>query len=322
MSLCPLALAPGLSDGPVAFGGGMLVGLIAVAGLLRATAARRALTEPRTPAEPCAPEAPPVPEPTRVPESLPAQAPGADSAEAAALRIGILGPMTINGQAGGLAPAQSQLLLALALAGTSGLSNRQLCERLGADPGHPKPADSLRQLIARTRRQLGRASDGREWIEHRSQGQYALHPDARSDWLEFTALTDLGLRARDPDLLAQALSTVRGEPFAGCYYWWIDSALVETARGQIVAAADVLAEISLARQEPAAAARAARLGLTADLSAERLWRALMRAEHATGNLAGVRETWLRCQNAVAEIAADGQPDVATRELYRSLVDIA
>ncbi|HEX9033525.1 MAG TPA: hypothetical protein VF834_16920 [Streptosporangiaceae bacterium] len=316
-----------MPDGPLAFGGGMLLGLVAATGLWRVTQARHAPVEPGTPEEPRTPERPRAPEAARTPEQprtpevLPAEEPAAESADRAGLRIGVLGPMTINGHAGGLAPAQSQLILALALAGSAGLSNRQLCERLGADPAHPKPADSLRQLIARTRRQLGRASDGREWIEHRGHGQYALHPDARTDWLEFVALTDDGLGARDPGLLAQALAAVRGEPFAGCYYWWIDSATVEAARGRIVTAAEVLAEISLARLEPAEAARASRLGLAADSSAEQLWRALMRAEHAAGNLAGVRETWIRCRHAVAEIAADGQPDTATRELYRSLVDI-
>ena len=78
-------------------------------------------------------------------------------AQAGTLRIGILGSFTVNGAAGALLPAQSQLILALALNGPVGLSNPQLGYLLGADPDHPKPSDSLRQLIARTRRQLGPA---------------------------------------------------------------------------------------------------------------------------------------------------------------------
>ncbi|MEP7026618.1 MAG: hypothetical protein ABJB47_23005, partial [Actinomycetota bacterium] len=113
-----------------------------------------------------------------------AQAPAADGV----LRIGILGSFTVNGSAGALLPAQSQLILALALNGAVGLSNPQLGYLLGADPDHPKPSDSLRQLITRTRRQLGRAPDAREWIVHLGGGQYALHPDARFDWADFSAL--------------------------------------------------------------------------------------------------------------------------------------
>ena len=106
--------------------------------------------------------------------------PGRRQDEGASLRIGVLGTFTVNGAPAALQPAQSQLILALALNGRDGLSNAQLCYLLGADPDHPKPSDSLRQLIVRTRRQLGRAPDGREWIEHLGAGQYALHPQTRS----------------------------------------------------------------------------------------------------------------------------------------------
>src|SRR6185437_2770811 len=56
----------------------------------------------------------------------------------AALRIGVLGQLTINGQPGALLPAQTQLLVALAVNGPAGLSNSQLCDLLGADADHPK----------------------------------------------------------------------------------------------------------------------------------------------------------------------------------------
>jgi len=230
----------------------------------------------------------------------------------------VLGPLTINGKPGALLPAQTQLIVALALHREAGLPNRELCELLGPDASHPKPADSLRQLIARTRRQLGPAADGGEWIEHRGHGQYALHADSRLDWDEFRALTSAGIKAQDAGQLAAALAMIRGEPFACCYYWWLDIELVETVGARTVAAAATLAGILLAGGEPAAAARAARVGLTADSTAEQLWRMLMRAEHAAGNLAGVREAWARCAESAAEIAADGQPEPATAALYAQL----
>lgn len=234
------------------------------------------------------------------------------------LRIGVLGSLTINGQAGALVPAQSQLIVALALH-RDGLPNKKLRTLLGADSDHPKPADSLRQLIARTRRALGRSADGKEWIEHLGHGQYALHPDARVDWLEFETLTTEGIRSAGAGPLAEALNMIRGQPFTGCYYWWLEPDLVDSVTARIVAAAETLAELRLADRDPAAAVRAARIGLAADASAEQLWRIMMRAEHAAGNLAGVREAWGRCLNVVSEVAADGQPDSATSAVYVELL---
>lgn len=237
---------------------------------------------------------------------------------AARLRIGLLGSLTINGQAGELVPAQSQLIVALALHG-AGLSNGQLRRLLGADPAHPKPADSLRQLIARTRRALGRAPDGREWIEHRGHGVYALHPEARVDCVELETLAAAGARSADPVPLAEALNLVRGQPFTGCYYWWLEPSTVEAVTAHIVGASESLAQLRLRAGDPAAAVRAARVGLTADPSAEQLWRIMMRAEHAAGNLAGVRGAWGRCLDVASEVAADGQPDSATEAVYSELL---
>jgi len=231
----------------------------------------------------------------------------------------VLGSLTVNGQAGALLPAQSQLIVSLALH-PEGLSNRQLRTFLGADPGHPKPADSLRQLIARTRRALGRADDGREWIEHLGHGRYALHPRARVDWREFETLAAEGVRLAAAGPLTDALSMVRGQPFTDCYYWWLETATIESVTSRIVATAEALAELTLAAGDPAAGVRASRIGLAADPSAEPLWRMLMRAEHAAGNLAGVREAWGRCVDVIADVAADGEPEPATAALFRELTD--
>src|SRR5215475_335910 len=238
------------------------------------------------------------------------------------LRIGVLGPVTINGHAGDLVPAQSQLILALAL-NRGGLANKQLRRLLGSDALHPKPADSLRQLIARTRRALGQAPGNREWIEHLGHGHYALHPDAWLDWRVFETLTAAGMQSREAAPLEDALGLVRGQPFTGCYYWWLEPELVESVRARVVAAAEALATLKLTMRNPAAAARAARIGLAADSSAEQLWRIVMRAEHAAGNLAGVRGAWGRCLDVVSDVAADGQPDPATSAVYGELLaDVA
>jgi len=234
------------------------------------------------------------------------------------LLIRVLGSLTVNGQAGALVPAQSQLLVALAL-NRGGLANKQLRRLLGSDALHPKPADSLRQLIARTRRALGQAPGDREWIEHLGHGHYALHPDAWLDWRVFETLTAAGMQSREAAPLEDALGLVRGQPFTGCYYWWLEPELVESVRARVVAAAEALATLKLTKRNPAAAARAARIGLAVDSSAEQLWRIVMRAEHAAGNLAGVRGAWHRCRNVVSDVAADGRPDPATTAVYSELL---
>jgi DNA-binding SARP family transcriptional activator len=283
--------------------------------------------EPSADDEPPADEGPPPagePQQADEPSGIRASGwapPGSDDAAGeAGLRIGVLGAFTVNGAPAALQPAQSQLVLALALNGRDGLSNAQLCYLLGADPDHPKPSDSLRQLIVRTRRQLGRAPDGRVWVEHLGAGQYALHPDARFDWADFEELSERGIAGRDIGCLREAMTLIRGKPFTGCYHWWLDVAFTESVRAQIVDAAELLAELELRGGDPSASARAARTGLAGDVSAEQLWRALMRAEHAAGNLAGVREAWSRCLDAMTDISADGEPHPDTVALYQQLTD--
>jgi DNA-binding SARP family transcriptional activator len=236
--------------------------------------------------------------------------PGADES----LQIRILGPFAITGVVEPLQPKQAELVVALGLAAPAGLSNSALCAMLGADPDHPKPADAVRQIITRTRRRLGPARDGQEYIVHVGNGHYTLHPDATLDWSVFRELAASG-RADD---LRAAVALIGGQPFTGSYFWWIDIPLIETVRAELVDAADALAEFELAAGSPRAAARAARAGLLAEPSAEQLWRAVMRAEHATGNLAGVTEAWRRCLDAIEDIAPDGEPHADTVALYRQL----
>jgi DNA-binding SARP family transcriptional activator len=235
-----------------------------------------------------------------------------------ALLIGILGTFTINGAPAALKPAQGQLLLSLALNGDEGMSSAHMCDLLGPDPDHPKPGDSVRQLIVRTRRQLGRAGDGREWIEHRGGGWYALHPDTRFDWADFEELSERGTRENDRAVLSGALALVRGEPFRDCDWWWLDQAFLRAVGVQIAETALTLAELELIAGDGRASAHAARVGLGIDPADERLWRALMRAEHEAGRPTGVQDAWNACLAVLADIALDGQPHQDTAALHREL----
>jgi DNA-binding SARP family transcriptional activator len=243
-----------------------------------------------------------------------ASGPPPDEPRQSMLRVKILGPFTITGAADQLQPKHAELVLALALAAPAGLTNSALCSMLGADPDHPKPGDAVRQIITRTRRRLGRSTDGQEYIIHTGNGRYVLHPDAELDWTEFRSLT----ASAQLDDLRAAVALVRGQPFGGSFYWWVDIPLLETVRAEVVDAAETLAEFELANGSPRAAARAARTGLLAESSAEQLWRALMRAEHAAANLAGVTEAWRRCLDAIEDIAPGGEPHPDTAALYRQL----
>ncbi len=247
-------------------------------------------------------------------EQVQAEHAAPEGAESRRLAVKILGPFTITGSAEQLQTKQAELVLALALAAPAGLSNSALRSLLGADPDHPKPADAVRQIITRTRRRLGLASDGQEWIIHAGNGQYILHPDVSLDWSQFRELVASG----HADDLRAAVSLINGQPFTGSYFWWIDIPLAETVRAELVDAAETLAEFELTAGSARAAARAARAGLMADAAAEQLWRAVMRAEHAVGNLAGVGEAWRRCLDAIEDVAPGGEPHPDTAALYRQL----
>jgi DNA-binding SARP family transcriptional activator len=263
-------------------------------------------------------EIPPLPLASPVPTAAGDPPAPLVTAASPALLIGVLGTFTINGAPAALKPAQSQLLLSLALNGDEGMSSARMCYLLGADPDHPKPGDSVRQLITRTRRQLGRPSEGREWIEHLGGGWYALHPEARFDWAEFEEDSERGIREGDRAALSGALALVRGEPFRDCDWWWLDQAFLQAVGAQITETAVTLAELELAAGGGHAAAHAARVGLGIDPADERLWRALMRAEHEAGRPAGVQDAWDACQAALADIALDGQPHQDTAALHREL----
>ncbi len=239
---------------------------------------------------------------------------GPRHAFASPLQVKVLGPFITTGAEEQLQPKQAELVLALALSAPAGLSNSALCTLLGPDPDHPKPPDAVRQVISRARRRLGLASDGQEYIVHTGNGNYMLHADATLDWTEFRALVAAG----GAEALRAAVALIRGEPFTGSYFWWIDVPLLETVRAELVDAATALAEIELDAGSPRAAARAARAGLRAETCAEQLWRMLMRAEYAAGNLAGVGEAWRGCLDAIGDVSPGGEPHPDTEALFHQL----
>ena len=237
---------------------------------------------------------------------------------APSLQVKVLGPVQILGSEQPLVPKQAELVLALALHAPGGVSNSGLCSLLGPDADHPRPSDSVRQLITRTRKRLGQAPDGQEFIIHRGSGLYVPHGELTLDWATFSSLARRGRADRRKADLRAAMALVRGEPFADCYHWWIDVGLVETIRAEIIDTAEFLAQLELAAGDSRAAAAAAKAGLAAESSAEQLWRALMRAEFEVGNAEGVNAAWTGCLDAITEIAPGGEPHPDTEQLFHQL----
>ncbi len=234
------------------------------------------------------------------------------------VRVTVLGSVTITGSRQNLRPKQAELVLALVLRSPAGLAGPELGSLLGKDADYPLPAGEVRRLIAETCETLGPASDGQEYIVSRGTGSYAPHEDLALDWAEFSFLSKRGRLARSRSDLRAALELVRGEPFADCYHWWIDAALVESIRAEVIATAALAACLELETGEPEAAASAARAGLLADPAAEELWRDLMRAQHQAGNPSGVAAAWLGCLDAVTGITPGGRPAPDTEQLFRQL----
>jgi DNA-binding SARP family transcriptional activator len=244
--------------------------------------------------------------------------PATPSSSSRQLSIAVLGPLAIRGSTHGLQPKHAELVVALALAGPDGLSNEALRGILGPGEDHPKPPQALREIITRTRRRLGTTPGGGQYIIRDGTGRYVLDPGASLDWHDFRRLTADGRSSQ----LRDALSLVRGQPFDGTYYWWLETSFLHAIRDQITHAASQLSALELAAGNTAAAIGAAHTGLAADATAEYLWRALMRAEDAAGNSAGVHQAWHGCLAAIADIAPDGKPHPATTGLYQELTHLA
>ncbi|RBQ17237.1 hypothetical protein DP939_25150 [Spongiactinospora rosea] len=235
---------------------------------------------------------------------------------AGTVRLCLLGPVELHGTASPLRPKHLELVVLLAVHGK--LHRDQLRTFLGPDPDHPKPADQVRQLISRTRGQLGPTPDGTDRILHDGHSIYRLD-EIEVDWDHFQHLATTRRRdATAVDDLTAALNLVRGRPIADRDYWWLDPQITETMTAAIIDTAHQLATLHLEAAEPGAAATTARRGLATDPTAEQLWRVLMSAEHAAGNITAVHHAWQSCLAQIADIAMDGEPHPATTRLYRRL----
>jgi DNA-binding SARP family transcriptional activator len=154
----------------------------------------------------------------------------------------------------------------------------------------------------------GRKLVGDDLFPPTEGGRYEISDRVVTDYGLFCDLVAQADETEDvhkaAELLTEALGLVRGEPFTGVgrsYSW------VGPHRGMIVAqvvdAAEELAEVRLATGDWRLAEWAARQGLRAFPSDERMYRLLMRAARAAGNVPGVQRVF----RELCEVLAD--PDV-------------
>ena len=144
-------------------------------------------------------------------------------------------------------------------------------------------------------------------------GRYELAEGVVTDYGLFHELVasaeEIEDAERAADVLSEALTLVGGEPFvgAGRNYAW-----VSPHRGMIVAqvvdVAEEVAEIRLATGDWRAAEWAARQGLRAFPCDERMYRLLMRAAHAAGNIPGVQRVFRELCDTVADPDDGTEPD--------------
>ena len=180
-------------------------------------------------------------------------------------------------------------------------------------PAGANSAKTFHNTIWAARKMLAQDRDGAELLPEPLEGHYQLSDRVGTDYGLFHELTARAEEIEDPlgaaDLLAAALSLVRGEPFMGVgrgYAWAAPHAGLIVA--QVVDAAEELAEIRLAAGDWRGAEWAARQGLRVFPCEERLYRLLMRAAHSAGSVPGVHRAFQELAAAVADPDDGVEPD--------------
>nr|MDP9420829.1 hypothetical protein [Actinomycetota bacterium] len=183
---------------------------------------------------------------------------------------------------------------------------------------------SFREAISRVRAHLGR--EARHLPEARA-GAYHLADSVGCDWAWFQALSAAAARSSPSEAMAlwrEALELVRGEPFGGGleearpYLWAYSELLVYEMQVAITKAADALAELALAHDDPEMALWATGQGHLATPSQLSLFDWQMRAAAHRGDRDGLNLAF-RSRRQVEQsldAGADVPPEVV--ELYERL----
>jgi hypothetical protein len=237
--------------------------------------------------------------------------PNTSTHEGPQIRIKVLGSFEVDPELP--APKRSvvlELACFLALHPRRPVSTEELQIALsGADEDASETsAKSVRNYVSELRRWLGA-----DHVPSARGSGYRLADSVTSDWAEFQSLVKR--RSEDPDeeisALTEALNIVRGRPFNGTNYKWVDSELLvsemEVAIGDV---ARRLGAIAAARGEPAFAFFAGRRAVLACPYDLGLWE--MALEGAAGyDPDELTRTWHLARVTLGDDAA-GLEDVARR----------
>ncbi|MBC9226742.1 hypothetical protein GL325_10425 [Aeromicrobium sp. 636] len=209
-------------------------------------------------------------------------------------RVGVLGPVLVDGpgeQTDRRVAALTEIVAFLALH-PEGVHPTVLAGAVWPLGVTPEVRDAN---IERARVWLGTDREGHHRLRESLDGRLVLGPDVVCDWDAFRHLVIASRRAefsRDEiDLLRRALKLVRGPAFEGAprgrYAWVATLDLPRTIGELVIDAAMRLAQLMQDGGDPAGAAAAAGAVLRVYPTHEEAWRILLRSRHAAGGTAGV-----------------------------------
>jgi len=223
--------------------------------------------------------------------------------------VRVLGPVAVTGIAPSGHGGKLAALAALVLF-KPGRTADALCEAM--DPNSPWSRATLQSRMSELRSRLGTNAEGELYLPRDRSSGYRLSPEVRCDWTRFQQLAERGLTLgpdRGLDALEEALSLVRGRPFADGDHAWA-APLLQEMLSRITDVAHTIA--TWRRVGPAkdldAARRAIATGLDVDDTAELLYQDWMRTEHAASNPAGVHRAIQTLQEINRRLDVSMEPE--------------
>ena len=181
--------------------------------------------------------------------------------------------------------------------------------------------------IARVSDWLGRDSRGRPNLYHDDQGRIRLGSEVRVDWSVFRWLIwrSAAEPASESAYMSYALDLIRGPLLAdrprGRYAWLASEDLEYEAVARAVDVAHRLVLLRLDERDAKGAVAAARAGLRLAPDEEGLWRDLLRAVHATGDLNELRLTVDELRHQVERDPMIDQMQPETEALIEELLPL-
>ena len=179
--------------------------------------------------------------------------------------------------------------------------------------------------IARVSDWLGRDSRGRPNIYYDERGRIKLGSEVRVDWQVFRWLVwrSAAEPASETAYMSYALDLLRGPLLAdrprGRYGWLANDDLEYESAARVADVAHRLVLLRLDESDPKGAVAAARAGLRFTPGDEGMWRDMLRATHATGDLTQLRAVVDDLRDQIERDPAADQMQPETEALIEELM---